>query len=229
MKEAAIARPPQWQTRLGPVLIGLTVASTAFVGLAAFATSTDFVVSDSVRGWHLPGDLRKAIHLSETFAHSLGAAAILGCIMLTAGRERRPALWLAVLITCTSGLVANSLKGCFTRVRPHSQEQILEAGELPTAGQVQVAQSELKFWDSRQRSFPSGHAAVAWGLMIGLSLAFPRSTPLFALLASAASFQRIESGAHFPSDVFAGAAIACLSALVILSIIHLSGLGGRPP
>lgn len=179
-------------------------------------------------GLDLPGDIRKAITLSEAFAHGFGAAAILGSLLVVAVNHRR-AVWLAVLITLTSGLLANGLKSCFVRIRPHSQGKIEVVAENPSDGQTDTnladarnppestAVAEVKlvpesFWDSRQRSFPSGHAATAVALAIGLSLAFPRGWFIFGMLAVMACIQRVSSGAHYPSDVLAGASLSFLCA-----------------
>lgn len=176
-----------------------------------------------VTGWDVPGDLDKAVQLSEAFAHGSGAAAILGCILLVV-RQRRGAVWAAILLTATSGLVANGLKSCVVRVRPHSVGQ-LTVGDTATQLSTSADPDSLdpppivaaSFWDSRQRSFPSGHAATAWALAIGLSLLFPRGTVAFAALAVLASLQRVLSGAHYPSDVLAGAAVAFVIAALLLT------------
>ncbi len=92
----------------------------------------------------------------------------------------------------------------------------------PDTFRVASSQTEnsapLSFWDARQRSFPSGHAATAWGLAMGLSLAFPRASWIFGMLAISASVQRLTSGAHFPSDVLAGAVLAFLCCAALLSL-----------
>ena len=64
-------------------------------------------------------------------------------------------------------------------------------------------------------SFPSGHAATAWGLSIGLAWVFPKGRWLFFSLAAMASFQRVASFSHWPSDVLMGTAIGFLMAGVL--------------
>ena len=211
-------------------------------GFLAIASIRLFAWDQSVVGWigqwHLPGDLRKAINLSEAFAHGFGAAAILGAILLVQGRSKRP-IWMAICITLVSGLLANGLKATVVRIRPHqvgkievaqSKAQTAKpsgavkfASHLEPAGENHAERSNDKpetvqatFWDARQRSFPSGHAATACGLAIGLSLLFPRGTLLFGMLAGMACLQRVTSGAHFPSDVLAGASIAAACAALCL-------------
>lgn len=189
--------------------------------------SIDSQLSDSFRGWDVPGDLEKAINLSEAFAHGTGAAAILISVLVVAVGKRQ-AVFFALILTIASGLLANGAKSAFVRVRPHSVDRIMvgdvsgpvavpadaRAGSDLDGGSRDVVSAD--FWDARQRSFPSGHAATAWGLAIGLSLVFPRGTAIFVMLATLACVQRLTSGAHFPSDVFAGAAIAFFCCLVLL-------------
>ncbi|MCA9134771.1 MAG: phosphatase PAP2 family protein [Planctomycetales bacterium] len=211
--------------RPGKAVVPLLAMLGALLALAAAGSQPwDGSWSISSRSWQLPGDLRRAIALSEVFAHGMGAAAILGSLYLLAP-HRRSALGLAIVLTASSGLAANGLKACFVRVRPHAQQSIVVVGQLRTeqnrseAGERgEVAVVAPNFWDARQRSFPSGHAATAWGLAIGLTVVFPRGCWLFALFASLASVQRLTSGAHYPSDVLAGAAIAFLCAMVVLSL-----------
>lgn len=204
-------------------LIASVILAVAAGAVFSLDSSPDF----GLEFLDLPGDIEKAIQLSEAFAHGMGAAVILLTVWLVA-EQRRPHIWLAILMTVSSSLVANGMKAFFVRVRPHSadQVQVSEAGRaLILADSETSAESaahkttvEASYWDSRQRSFPSGHAATATSLALGLALVFPRGTWIFAMLATLACFQRIYSGAHYPSDVLAGCAIAFVCCGLILGI-----------
>ncbi len=221
------AAAPGWQ-RSGRLLL----AALALAGCGLAVVSVDHPLSASLRQWKLPGDLAKAINLSEVFGHSLGATAILISVWLLAP-QRRSAVWAAILITLVCGLTANVLKGAWVRVRPHSLDMIrvAEPGEhdfLTGAPNPKLDDGRelvpIRLRDSRQRSFPSGHAATAWGLALGLCLVFPRGGWLFALFATLASLQRITSGAHFPTDVLAGAALAFLITSALLQVPRIRRL-----
>jgi membrane-associated phospholipid phosphatase len=62
----------------------------------------------------------------------------------------------------------------------------------------------------RAQTCPSGHAAAATALALALAALYPRGRLLFLALALCSACQRIEEGAHHPSDILAGAAVGCL-------------------
>jgi undecaprenyl-diphosphatase len=64
-------------------------------------------------------------------------------------------------------------------------------------------------------SFPSGHSAAAFSGAWILSTVWPGRAPLFFALASLVGFSRIYVGAHYPGDVFSGAALGMLIAEAI--------------
>ncbi len=90
---------------------------------AYFSLFVDASLSSTMRTIILPGDVSKFVSLSEVFAHGIGAATILGVLLLAASEHRRPLLF-AGLLTVTSGLVANGSKSCFVRIRPHAEQQL---------------------------------------------------------------------------------------------------------
>ncbi len=63
-------------------------------------------------------------------------------------------------------------------------------------------------------SFPSGHATTVFALAAVLSLWYPRWTAAWLGLAAVVGWSRIALGAHFPSDVLAGAVLGSAVALV---------------
>lgn len=201
----------KWFARL-PIAF-LIVALVAGIA-CAFTIQYDRSASELLRQSDLPGDIQKAIALSETFAHGFGVLMILLSVYVIAVNRRR-AVVIAILITALSGITANALKAAVVRVRPHAQGLKVIGHNDVTVDSTEAVKRSL--WDSRQRSFPSGHSATAWGLAIGLSLVFTRGWWIFGILAVLASVQRIESGAHYPSDVLAGMSIAFIIAACTLT------------
>jgi undecaprenyl-diphosphatase len=67
-------------------------------------------------------------------------------------------------------------------------------------------------------SFPSGHAATSFAAATILSLAVPRLTPLWVLLAAAIAFSRVYVGVHYPLDIVGGAILGISIALITRAI-----------
>ncbi|MFG3213231.1 phosphatase PAP2 family protein [Streptomyces tendae] len=64
-------------------------------------------------------------------------------------------------------------------------------------------------------SFPSGHTAAAVGFTGAVAAVWPTAGAACVLPAAAVAVQRVHSGAHYPSDVAAGAAIGGLGAWAV--------------
>jgi membrane-associated phospholipid phosphatase len=181
------------------------LATIPLIICAVLVIPADYALSLALQDsdW-LPGDLRRGIMLSEVFAHGIGIVYILLTIAVLDPRGWRNTARIAAC-AYVPGLLASIGKRLVARQRPSSAD--LEGSvEWPT---IRTDQFENAF-DYAIQSFPSGHTATAFGLAIGLSFAYPRGRWLFLVFAILAGLQRVVSGAHFPSDVLAGAAIACL-------------------
>jgi membrane-associated phospholipid phosphatase len=186
-----------------PAAVRLCWLAAILALLAAGALWLDMPLARAIKLGHVPGDLARLVRLSEAFAYG-GTVALL--IVLAATLDPRgwrvaPRLAIAAF---GAGLTADFLKLLILRRRPSAADLSGEitltfVGWLPG------------FADNhRLQSFPSAHTATAVGLAIALSSLYPRGRWLFAMFAVLAGFQRIESHAHFLSDVLAGAAVACL-------------------
>lgn len=162
------------------------------------------VQSDAV-----PKSLDKVLHLTEAFAHGIGVIAILVCLWWV-DLGSRPRWYQAVWIPLLAGISVLGLKQLTHRLRPHS----LELVEQAAASNGWVSGLESHVWSSSHHSFPSGHTTSGVALALALIWIYPRGAILFLGLAGAAGAQRLVSEAHYLSDVFAGAALACLWASV---------------
>ena len=156
------------------------------------------------------------------FAHPLGAldvvvgidvwvwlagwtAFALGCLGLALQRRARwPRAFLAAWAVQVATLSTMILgKNVFGRLRP---QQVLDAGDWTQP-----------LWFAGGGSFPSGHSAFYFGLLLPLAAACPNrwlralllAIPLYVVLA------RIDLARHFLSDVAASALIAALYALLL--------------
>jgi membrane-associated phospholipid phosphatase len=190
----------------------------ALLGLAALpALACDVPVSQFVLSQHgrEPFEaLLQTLSRFEPFAHSIGVAIILTAVLVL-DRARRRAVPRLVACAFGAGLLADVVKIIVHRSRPK---------EIPDATSVwQTFHGWLPLFEDLRlatertiQSFPSGHTATAAGLAIGLSWLYPRGTWFFVSLAVLASLQRVASAAHYPSDVCAAAAIACLVSAICL-------------
>jgi membrane-associated phospholipid phosphatase len=109
----------------------------------------------------------------------------------------------------------NLVKVLIGRYRPIDYLSNREERTFPS----DIAETWLGFLPNEQwntlyatQAFPSAHTATSWGLAIGMAWAFPKGRWLFFGIALLTSIQRVTSAAHWPSDVFFGAAIAFVMA-----------------
>ena len=158
----------------------------------------------------MPGDAKKFIGLSETFAHGFGVLLIAMTVWFLAPEAIR---YLPRIALCAfwPALIVQGIKIQFFRWRPIRFFDEFSVAHFP----VDQTETWLGWWvqasinsDYVTQSFPSGHAATAWGLAIGMTYAFPKGKWLFVFLALLASIQRVMVYAHWPSDVLVGAAVA---------------------
>ena len=196
----------QFRTRTGWLSV-IALALLVFISLF-----WDLDISRFATSIKIPGDLRKAIHLCEAFAHFSGVVAILGALLMVDTKNRAKLVQVCVLVSI-SGVASNAAKYLIPRIRPHAMNKApfpiqsgWETWGVPGSG---------SWFEEALRSFPSGHSATAVALAIGLSYVYPRGRWVFAILAFMACLQRLVSGAHFLSDIMAGSGIAILTSLAV--------------
>jgi len=85
---------------------------------------------------------------------------------------------------------------------------------------------DLFGWGYEQTSFPSGHATTIWACGAALAILFPRWRLLWYVLAILVSMSRVIVGAHYLSDVLAGAYVAVMTVLVLARLRYFRL--GRP-
>lgn len=127
--------------------------------------------------------------------------AAVGLLLASEGRAgRRAALRGLVPLGLASAVVNVPAKLAFGRVRPDLTpvSQARRLARLPTSG-----------------SFPSGHAASAAAFTTGVWLEAPRRALPVAALAATVAYSRVHTGAHYPGDVVAGAAMGVGAALTV--------------
>ncbi|MGP1273648.1 MAG: phosphatase PAP2 family protein [Phycisphaerales bacterium] len=107
-----------------------------------------------------------------------------------------------VVAAAGAGLIAELLKLLVARERP------MIAGGLEYQGHVYHWPLVEPLLGQGNLGFPSSHAAVAFGAAIALARLVPGTWPVMVFLALGCAWTRLLMGAHFLTDVVAGAAIA---------------------
>jgi len=202
-------------------LIGSTLVAAIALLAAMIALPWDLEISQWVRLKHIPGDLRRFIHLMEIFAHTLGCVMIMSTLMWVDQGNRRK-LWSASLFVLTCGILANLAKYLIPRKRPNNYDLEPWSWLNPTRNPDLPFASSWDAWgtpfsdswfNESIRSFPSGHTATAVAMAIGLTYVYPRGKHLFLFMASIAALQRLIVGAHYLSDILVSIPLTLLVAL----------------
>ena len=179
----------------------------------------DLLVASNVNYFVVPGDLRTVLSCSEAFAHSYGVVLILAAIWFASPAARKGVQSILILLAVNCAVVA-VLKNVLMRKRP----RLGQAGDFESVWEtfrgINPVVTELDFSRlglSNFQSYPSGHAATAIILGVGLATIFPRARYLFVLFALLACGQRIGFQAHYLSDVCAGIIVALVQFTVLIS------------
>jgi undecaprenyl-diphosphatase len=135
--------------------------------------------------------------------------AVAGARDVTA-RARLPVALLTVAVAAgLASAAASGLKLVFDRPRP-------PLGDDPVTALVALPSSA---------SFPSGHAATAFGAAVALGLLVPWLRIPALAVAGLVAFSRVYLGVHYTSDVIAG---GLLGAAIAAAVVYASsGFSGR--
>jgi membrane-associated phospholipid phosphatase len=183
----------------------------AWIGLALIALGVAVVPLDlTVFEWFKDKKVREALSeilvVFEAFGNGAGLPCFAWLIWLLAPRDR---LRLPRLLTASlaAGLMADAIKMLVCRTRPvcFSLQQPLGVVSDTFHGCLMFGAG-----GSGMQSFPSAHAALAFGMVVALTCLYPAGKPLFVALGVAVGLQRVIVGMHYVSDVFCGAGLGWL-------------------
>lgn len=171
---------------------------TALLAAPVQAASPDEAIAQWIQGWDTPW--------LEEFSHLGEAPAYVSVALLLAAAGDLETVELIIEAEAGAAVVTWGGKVGVGRARPWSGH---DASTFvgPT-------------FDGRYHSFPSGHTASAFALATVLAERYPNWAPVWYGLATCVGLARISAGAHWPSDVLAGAVVG-----------HLAGraaVAGRP-
>ena len=209
-------RPASPSPRAGSgwVCFWLVLGATLLVGFAIAAFSVDLSVAQWCHESHklrYLRYLRDLASISEIFGRA-ECVLLVAILMWRLDRSRRWAIPGVATTALLSGLAADGVKMLIARARPHHFDFL---GSVWSSFGPWLPLGSL---GSASQSFPSAHTATAVGLAVALICIYPAARWLFCVLPLLVAYQRMDSGAHFLSDVLCGAAVACLVATVALGL-----------
>ena len=195
--------------RLYPWLLAL-VACFVFVSLLDFPAIAWFVTIDPQTRVVDRSVAGEDWYMLLRIAGSIWTWVLLCVVVVALGRGARMGLAL-LSAPLLAGLLAELLKLVVARERPVDGAALrdgLYAMRVPFSG----------FIDGSNLGFPSSHAATAFGGAVMLGFIEPRLRAIALLLALGCAWSRLPTGAHYASDVFAGAVIGAAIGVWVASI-----------
>ncbi|QDS91787.1 PAP2 superfamily protein [Roseimaritima multifibrata] len=151
----------------------------------------------------LATEVGKAVQLSEVYSHGIGVLFTVVAILTIAPQHR----WcMPRLITMALGAsaIATVVKMFVLRPRPSQINLNLASNDAAWLWSFDWTLDHVAAFDAGTRAFPSGDVATAIALTLALSMLIPRGRYLFVTFAIMTMMQRMQSGAHFFSDVIGG-------------------------
>lgn len=164
--------------------------------------ASDRRVSDRMRSWVPPRWFCLCMVGATRLGDGPGWAAV-GLGLAGAGPNGRGAAAAATVAALAASAAFLALKRLFRRQRP------CDHAPHPLFG--------LRPPDAF--SFPSGHTMNAFAIATVLALSFPPMAAALALLAASIGASRVVLGLHYPSDVWAGAALGTLVGAGVFAVL----------
>lgn len=126
-------------------------------------------------------------------------------LLLIAGTRREIGIPASLSLAVNALLTNVVLKTLIARVRPYNW----------------VTGLQILTREPRDFSFPSGHSAASFSVAMAIYLSGHKRVGTVALIfAALIAVSRLYLGVHYPTDVLAGAAVGCLSALLIEKLFN---------
>lgn len=191
-------------------------------GVAALAVLPfDAQINAAMRAVRPSGLFRQTLEVIQRFGNPVSVAlGIVLIALLDRPRLRRSLDWIAAAALSGAGVFV--LKTLIGRPRPKHGEPFGFLGPLGThaVGDDSGARHAWEFWSrstSELWSMPSNHTSAAVVAGVFLTRLYPRAWPLAMAMCVIVGLCRVWLGAHYPSDVLAGAMVGYLIAHAALA------------
>jgi len=139
--------------------------------------------------------------LMKLLTHIGGATFCVCLLLILTFIYKFPINGLIALVT--SHLLVQVLKRSFRRRRPYIVEDSVHFIAKPL----------------KDASFPSGHTTAVFATCVSIGFVIPYLAPVLIIIACLVGWSRIYLGLHYPIDVFVGALIGSLAALICYMFI----------
>jgi undecaprenyl-diphosphatase len=176
------------------------------MGLLAEVSETDRRVTQRVAAWTSSGVHRTLSAVEETAEGTklwCGAAAVMAW---RGGWRGRTAAGAGLAAMAVAQVAANGV--------------CKQLAERPRPPREWIPHDEVED-RPESSSFPSGHTAAAVAFTAAVAPSWPLAGALCAVATSLVAVERVQSGAHYPSDVATGAGIGLLAAWLTRSTPRL--------
>lgn len=151
--------------------------------------------------------------------------ALIYIVYIFRAREKKDAflfVGLAVLVFAMSDLFCyRVLKPYFGRLRPSHAMNFTDNVHNFLHG------AHFLLGQKSSYSFPSNHAANAFGQAIFWTMVFPKRWFVFIPVAALIAFTRVYCGVHYPADITFGALVGAIIGLIVYSLLKLFYLKKR--
>ena len=186
----------------------LLIAAGLLLAAAALADAP-------LAGWVHAHGLRELVHDSPIafvikWPGVFYFTASLAVLMVILDRRKWREAVLLLISGVISGLFYSLLKWYVGRTRPFPKKPPL----VPPFEFHPFHGGIPGLWRNQNQAFPSGHTCLAFATAAALAMIYPRGRIVFYAIAALVGVERVLEGAHYPSDVVAGAIFGIAAAFV---------------